>query len=53
MIIELGVGILAVGALSAVGYAVHWHRKRAKWTMIREGQLRRLKRIKEKFEGEK
>lgn len=50
MIIELGVGLLAVGTLGAVGYAVHWKRERARWAKIREGQLRRLKRLKKKFE---
>ncbi len=53
MIVELGVGILAVGALVAVGYTVHQHKKRAKWVKIREGQLRRLKKLKRKFEEEK
>lgn len=33
MIIELGVGILAVGAL---GYATYWQRKRMKLARIRE-----------------
>ena len=50
MIVEIVVGLLAI---CAAGYAVHWHRRRAKWAKIREGQLRRLKRLKRKFEEEK
>ncbi len=50
MIVELGVGILAI---CAVGYAVRRYRRRAKWAKIREEQLGKLKRIKRKFEEEK
>lgn len=50
MIVELGVGLLAVGALGAVGYAVHWEGERARWAEIREGQLEKLKLLKEKGE---
>ena len=44
MMVEIVVGLLAVGAL---GYAVHWRRERAKWAEIREGQLEKLKLLKE------
>ncbi len=54
MIVELGVGILAI---CAAGYAVHWHRRRkreqAERDRMRGEQLRKLKRIKRKFEEEK
>lgn len=50
MIVEFGVGILAI---CAAGYAVRRYRRRAKWTKIREEQLRKLKRLKRKFEEEK
>ncbi len=49
MIVEIGVVVLAIGAVT---YAVHWHRRRAKWAKIREGQLRRLRRLQRKFEEE-
>lgn len=48
MIVELGVGIFAIGA---VGYAIYWQRRRAMWAKIREDQLKRLKWLKKKFEG--
>ena len=57
MIVELGVGVLAI---CAAGYAVHWHRRRAKekreqaeQDRAREGQLKKLKRLKRKVEEEK
>ena len=48
MIVELGVGIFAIGA---VGYAIYWQRRQARWAKMREEQLRRLKWLKKKFEG--
>jgi len=50
MIVELGVGLLAVGAL---GYTIHWQRKRMKWVRAREKQMKRLKWLKRKFERDK
>ncbi len=57
MIVELGVGILAI---CAVGCTVHWHRRRmrgkreqAERDRMREEQLEKLKRLKRKFEEEK
>ena len=50
MIVELGVGLLAIGAL---GYTIHWQRERMKLVRIREKQMKRLKRLKKKFEREK
>ena len=44
MMVEIVVGLLAVGA---VGYAIHWQRERAKWARIREGQMKKLKLLKE------
>ena len=49
MIVELGVGLLAIGA---VGYAIHWQRERAKMDRLREEGLSRIKLLKEKIEGE-
>ena len=43
MIVELGVGILAIGAL---GYSIHWYRKRMKWARIRKEQVQKLKLLK-------
>ncbi|MQY67952.1 MAG: hypothetical protein GH150_01010 [Hadesarchaea archaeon] len=43
MIVEFGVGILAI---CAVGYAVRRYRRRAKWAKIREEQLEKLKLLK-------
>ncbi len=46
MIVELGVGLFAVGA---VGYAVYWQRRRARWARMprwaktREERVKRLK----------
>ena len=62
MIIELVVVVLA--AICAVSYVVyryrerakcvvHWYRERANWAKIREENVRKLKRLKEKFEEEK
>ncbi|GAI03669.1 unnamed protein product [marine sediment metagenome] len=57
MIVELGVGILAI---CAVGYTVHLYRRRtrgkreqAEQDKMREKQLKMLKKIKKKFEEEK
>lgn len=46
MIVELGAGILAIGAL---GYAIHWQRRQARWARIprwvriREERVKKLK----------
>ena len=50
MIVELGVGLLAIGAL---GYTIHWQRKRMKWMRAREKQIKRLKWLKRNLEREK
>ncbi|MBA7502310.1 hypothetical protein ES706_00894 [subsurface metagenome] len=55
MIVELGVGLLAIGAL---GYTIHWQRKRMKMERIklvrtREKQIKRLKRLKRELERKK
>ncbi|MBA7501620.1 hypothetical protein ES706_00193 [subsurface metagenome] len=48
MMVELGVGILAVGA---AGYAVYWQTRRARWAKMprwartREERAKRLKRL--------
>lgn len=48
MIVELGVGLFAVGA---VGYAVYWQMRRARWAKMprwaktREERVKRLKRL--------
>ncbi len=51
--VEIVVGPLAVGALGAVCYAVRWRRGQAKRAGVREKQLKKLKKIKRKFEEEK
>jgi len=43
MIAELGVGILAIGAL---GYSIHEYRKRMKCTRMRKEQVQKLKLLK-------
>ena len=48
--IELGVGVLTIGAL---GYAIHWRRERMKWGRIRKKQMKRLRWVKKKLEREK
>ncbi len=54
MIVELGVGILAVGA---VGYAVYWQTRRARWAKMprwakaREERSKRLKRIGDRIDS--
>jgi len=50
VVVELGVGIVAIGAL---GYTIHWQRKRMKLVKIREKQIKRLKRLKRTLEREK
>lgn len=40
MIVELGAGILAIGAL---GYAIYWQRRQARWARIREERVKKLK----------
>ena len=54
MIVELGVGILAIGT---AWYTIHWHRRRkreqAERDRMREEQLEKLKQLKRKFEEEK
>lgn len=47
MIVELGIGVLTVGAL---GYMIYWQRKRVKLAKMREEQARKLKRLKREFE---
>ncbi len=56
MIIELGVGLIALGAL---GYTIHWQMKRMKLVRERmklvrahEKQMERLKSLKKEFERE-
>jgi len=48
MIVELGAALLAI---CAVGYAIHRCGERARWVRLREVQLERLKRLKEKMGG--
>lgn len=43
MIVELGVGILAIGAL---GYSIHGYRKRMKCARMRKEQVQKLKLLK-------
>ena len=43
MIVELGVGILAIGAL---GYSIYGYRKRMKCARIRKEQVQKLKLLK-------
>ena len=50
MIVELGVGLIAVGAL---GYTIHWQRKRMKWVRAHEKQIERLKWLKRNLERKK
>ncbi len=50
VVVELGVGIVAIGAL---GYTIHWQRKRMKLVRTREKQIERLKRLKRTLEREK
>jgi len=50
MIVELGVGLLAVGAL---GYTIHWQRKRMELVKIHKKQMERLKWLKRNLEREK
>lgn len=50
VVVELGVGIVAIGAL---GYTIHWQRKRMKWVRAHEKQIERLKRLKRTLEREK
>lgn len=47
MIVELGVGFLAVGA---AGYAIHRYRKHVKWARIREEEVERLEWLKREME---
>jgi len=50
MIVELGVGLLAVGAL---GYTIHWQRKRMELVKIHNKQMERLKWLKRNLGREK
>ena len=50
MIVELGVGLLAVGAL---GYTIHWQRKRMELVKIHKKQIERLKWLKRNLERDK
>jgi len=50
VVVELGVGLIAIGAL---GYTIHWQRKRMKLVKIREKQIKRLKWLKRTLEREK
>jgi len=50
MIVELGVGLIAVGAL---GYTIHWQRKRMELVKIHKKQIERLKWLKRNLEREK
>ncbi len=50
VVVELGVGIVAIGAL---GYTIHWQRERMKLVRTREKQIERLKRLKRTLEREK
>jgi len=50
VVVELGVGIVAIGAL---GYTIYWQRKRMKLVRTREKQIKRLKRLKRTLEREK
>ena len=50
MIVELGVGLFAVGVL---GYAIYWRREQMKWGRIREKQMKRLKWVKKELERER
>ena len=43
MIVELGVGLLAIGG---VGYAIHWQRERAKMAKLRKEGWNRIKLLK-------
>lgn len=43
MIVELGVGLFAIGTL---GYAIYWRRERMKWARTHEKQMKRLKWLK-------
>jgi len=50
MLGEFGVGLLAIGAL---GYTIHWQRKRMKWVKVRKKQMERLKWLKRNLERKK
>lgn len=50
VVVELGVGIVAIGAL---GYTIYWQRERMKLVRTREKQIKRLKRLKRTLEREK
>jgi len=53
MIVELGVGLIAIGMVGVVGYVIYCHRGQMRWARMREEQMKGLKRLKRKIEREK